>query len=321
MFKRLLTLSLRLTISVALLVYVVRAFGAESFLSRLGDLHVGWTAVALGVSIIQVLVSAWRWRYTARLLGIELPLSEATREYYLAMFVTQLIPGGVTGDVGRAWRHARRQRDAPELAGRAIRAVVIERASGQVVMTLVAIGSSLVIAASLGVSGTIVVLSGLAILVGVGLSVRWIRQPGTARTSMWGALWNESRTALFSRTAFFRQMISSFAVVTTFIAIYVLAARAVGVDTPVVRLLPLVAPVLITMLIPLTLAGWGVREVGAAMLWPVVGLAPEDGIVVAVTYGLFVLLSTLPGGLILAWNLLGGPNAWRSRSKSTSLPS
>ena len=320
MSRRLLTLSLRLTVSVGLLLYVGWAFEAQSFLSRIKDLQAGWVAAALGVSAVQVVVSAWRWRYTARLLGIELPLSEAVREYYLAMFITQLIPGGVTGDVGRAWRHAHQQRDTPELVGRAVRAVVIERASGQVVMTLVAIGSSLVIAASLGVSTTIIALAGVGIIVVAGLGVRWVRRRGTARISMWGALWNESRTALFSRAAFSRQMSSSLAVVTTYIAVYLLAAKAVGVETPVVQILPLVAPVLVTMLIPVTLAGWGVREAGAAMIWPAVGLASEDGIVASVTYGLFVLLSTLPGGLILAWNLLRGPAVWRSRSKSTSLP-
>ena len=56
----------------------------------------------------------------------------AVREYYLAMFLNQVLPGGVLGDVTRAWRHARL-----EDTGRAVRAVVFERASGQLVMTVV----------------------------------------------------------------------------------------------------------------------------------------------------------------------------------------
>ena len=51
--------------------------------------------------------------------------------FILPILLNQVLPGGVTGDVSRAWRHART--DAP--AGPAVRAVVLERLSGQVVMT------------------------------------------------------------------------------------------------------------------------------------------------------------------------------------------
>ena len=316
---RFLAFALRLTTSVALLLYLAWAFEVDAVFARLGEMRPDLVAMALGISAMQFAVSAWRWRYTARILGIELPFPEALREYYLATFVTQMTPGGVTGDVARAWRHARRQADTPALVGPAVRAVVIERASGQVVMTLVAIGSLLVLAATHGVPLAIVGLASLAIIAILGLGIRWARGRRTRGASIWGTLWNESRDALFSRSAFSRQMLSSVFVVTTYVAIYVLGARAVGIETPLIRLLPLVAPVLVTMLIPVTVAGWGVREAGAAMIWSAVGLTSEDGIVISVTYGLLVLLSTLPGGLILAWDLVGAP-AWRSRSKRTSLP-
>ena len=248
-------------------------------------------------------MSAWRWRYTARILGIDLSLGEAIKEYYLAMFITQLIPGGVTGDVARAWRHARRQRDTPELVGRAARAVVIERASGQVVMVLVAIGSAFIIMASHGGSPTLLVLAAAAIAVTGGVVFRWVHHQTAEPASVWQALKSESRLALFSRRAFAWQMISSFVVVSTFLANYLIAAEAIGVETSVGRLLPLVAPVLITMLVPFTVAGWGAREAGAAAVWSFAGLSLEDGIAISVTYGVVVFLSTLPGGLILVLDL------------------
>src|SRR5699024_12175397 len=53
-------------------------------------------------------------------------------DYYLALFVNQTLPGGVAGDALRAHRHARHS----DAAGPAWQAVVIERASGQVVAVL-----------------------------------------------------------------------------------------------------------------------------------------------------------------------------------------
>ena len=64
-------------------------------------------------------------------------------------------------------------------------------------------------------------------------------------------------------------------------------------------LAPLIAPVLMSMLIPVSIAGWGVREATAAGLWIVVGLTAEDGVAISAAYGLLVLLSSLPGALFL----------------------
>ena len=73
------------------------------------------------------------------------------------------------------------------------------------------------------------------------------------------------------------------------------------------RLVPLVAPVLMAMLIPITVAGWGVREGAAAALWGLVGLTPEDGVAISVAYGLLVLVSSAPGVPILTRILIEGP--------------
>ena len=56
---------------------------------------------------------------------------------------------------------------------------------------------------------------------------------------------------------------------------------------------------LLTMLIPVTVAGWGVREGAAAVLWGIVGLTSVDGVAISITYGFLVLLSTLPGMVVL----------------------
>jgi hypothetical protein len=54
-----------------------------------------------------------------------------------------------------------------------------------------------------------------------------------------------------------------------------------------------------TMLIPVTVAGWGLRESAAAALWGAVGLTAADGVIVSVAYGLLVLVGSLPGALFL----------------------
>ena len=110
---------------------------------------------------------------------------------------------------------------------------------------------------------------------------------------------DELAAAHLTATAFAWQLASAMFVVATYLLTYLAAARAVGVETPAVVFLPLVAPVLMTMLIPVTVAGWGLRESAAALLWSAVGLSAVDGVTVSVAYGLIVLLGSLPGVIVL----------------------
>jgi uncharacterized membrane protein YbhN (UPF0104 family) len=284
----------RLCVSFVLLVVLARWLEVDEIAARLTRMRSSWVGVALALSVVQVAASAWRWRFTAGRLGIELPFSIAVREYYLAMFLNQVIPGGVVGDVSRAWRHARAQSTLRSVSGSTVHAVIIERASGQVVMVAVAMLSVLSLPVGLGVTWWWAVLAAGTVVSGCWL---WIRNVSEA--ALVGRFWRDARIALFTGLAFPLQFASSILVVATYLLTYLIAALAIGVDTPPVVLAPLVAPVLLTMLIPVAVAGWGVREGAAAVLWGIVGLTSVDGVAISITYGFLVLLSTLPGMVVL----------------------
>ena len=288
----------RVGLSIALLLALAWWLDVAQMMARLGQMRAGWVLSAIALSVVQVLVSAWRWQFTAGRLGIALPFEEAVREYYLSMFVNQVLPGGVMGDVSRAWRHATAQRKAASLGGPAIRAVVLERLSGQLVMTGVALASGLTLAVGSGRVAWLVVLVGLGT---VAAMRRWAPAPasGDAPDSLAGHLWHDTKVALLTGNALPIQVASSAVVVGTYVVIYLMAAQAVGVDTPIPTLLPLVAPVLVAMLIPASVAGWGVRETAAALIWGAAGLTSEDGVVISIAYGLLVLVSSVPGCVVL----------------------
>ncbi len=290
-------LAARLAVSVVALWLVARFVDVAAVLSRLSALSPAWVALGLAVSVLQVGVLAWRWRLTAARLGIDLPLRDAIGEYYLSILLNQLLPGGVAGDVSRAWRHARATTTGP-----AVRAVILERASAQVVMTLVAIVSVLVLPWAGGASRAAIAAAG--VLLG-GLALRaLVRRPES--DSVAGRLWSDARRAVLAPDAIATQLASALVVVVSYIGVFLIAARAVGIQTPLTSLLPLIAPVLMTMLVPVTIAGWGVREAAAAALWGLVGLTPEDGAAISVAYGLLVLVASAPGLIILTRTLIAG---------------
>jgi uncharacterized membrane protein YbhN (UPF0104 family) len=313
-------IAVRLAASLALLLVVFTKVDAGELAARLMGMEPGWILAALAVSVGQVALSAWRWRFTAARLGVRLPFVVALREYYLATFLNQVLPGGVAGDASRAWRHARTlprrtsESDVDETAGAdvpprkrtVVAAVVLERASGQVVMTFAAWVSGLMLLPdSWGVARIGLLGAGLA--TGAGAAALLVRA-GQGEAGMRGhggdlgvpvSFAAQTRWALLAREALPAQLGSSALVVASYLAVFLMGARAVGVSTPALTLLSLAAPVLMTMLVPVTVAGWGLREAAAAALWPLAGLTAADGVVISASYGLLVLLSSLPGALVL----------------------
>ena len=302
---------LRIALSLALLALLAWWLDAGAVLGRLAGFDMRWALVGIAISFPQIALLAFRWRFTAGRLGLNLPFGLALREYYLAIFLNQVLPGAVIGDVSRAWRHGRE--DPEHGIGPAARAVILERASGQLVMGVVAAVSLVSLPLAFTAAPATVALAVCGVGVGVlGTFLVFRRRP---RTGLLATLGRDTYTALLARDALPVQLLSSTLVVGTYLATYVVAARAVGVSTPLWTLLPLVAPVLLSMLVPATVAGWGVREATAAALWGAVGLTVVDGVAISAAYGILVLLSSLPGALVL----LGSRGSASGRDVTTLL--
>ncbi len=285
---------IRLLISLAILGLVAQQFGA-GVLERLQAIQPGWMIMALSITVAQVLLSAWRWQFTAARLQIALPAGRAVGEYYLATLVNQVLPGGVIGDAQRAWRHSQ---EMPR-RGPAFQAVVIERLSGQLAMVAIAVGvwvwSPPGGALSLPVSW-----GGLSLTVGVAaaviIAIRLIPRHRRAGLSDWG---RAMQSALLAPRVLPVQLAASLAVAASYIGVYACCVLALDPAAPASSWLPLIPLVLFTMLIPASIAGWGLREGAAALLWPLAGLPAAEGITAAVLYGALSLAASTPGLIML----------------------
>lgn len=284
----------RWLVSLGLLTGLMLWLDPARIVDQLGTLAPAWLFLALAVSIAQTGLSAWRWRFTAHRLGLTLSPTRAMGDYYLAGFVNQILPGGVLGDAWRARRHARQS----GRAGAAWRAVILERFSGQVaviglaVMAVVlyrpwrdAFAPALV---GLGLAGALAGLVGAAMWPRLAQRADWVRQFG-----------RDLDRALLAGRAWPLQLGSSVLIVLSYLLIFAAAARGIGLSLPVPQLMLLALPVLLAMLIPISVAGWGLREGAAGAVWLLSGMPPEQGVAASIAYGLVVLLASLPGAVVL----------------------
>jgi len=83
------------------------------------------------------------------------------------------------------------------------------------------------------------------------------------------------------------------------IAAFLLCARAVGAMVPVWDALVLVPLILLSMLIPLTIGGWGLREGAAVAILPIAGATQAEALATSVAFGIAMVLASAPGLLAI----------------------
>jgi uncharacterized membrane protein YbhN (UPF0104 family) len=289
--KAALKTGVKISLAVVLMVLVWRMVDGAEVAARLRGLRPGWVVVAVVLLLGQTVLSALRWRLTAAQLGHQMSRRLALREYFLAQVVNLALPGGVLGDAGRAVR-------AGAVAGveRAGQAVVFERLAGQAALMVVVLGAALGV--SLAPGGIVLpraVLVGLAIAAAVLLAAGILVATVGARWARLAAWLMAAMQAVFAREVWQKQVVLSIGTVAANLLAFAACAAAVGVMLPLGGVLVILPLVLFTMLVPLTIGGWGLREGAAVVLFPLVGATGAEGFAASAAFGVVFLLTSLLG--------------------------
>lgn len=281
-------------VAVVALAVVIWRLGTGPFLAGLEAVDGRALLAAAAVVLFTTLLSAWRWTIVARGLGVRLTLPAAVGAYYRALFLNLTLPSGIAGDVHRGVRHGREVSSV----GRALRAVVWERAAGQAIQAVLTISVLLVLPSPVRSSMPFVAAAAVAIALAI-VFVGRMRGGGSSRwTLARNAVVTDIRNGVLRRNASWAVVLSSALVVLGHAVTFLIAARAVGVTAPISRLLPLALIALLGMVLP-SIGGWGPREGVAAWAFSAAGLGAAHGAAAAVAYGVMVLVASLPGAILL----------------------
>jgi uncharacterized membrane protein YbhN (UPF0104 family) len=280
----------------AILGVVVWRLGTGPFLDGVLAVSAWSLLLATAITAVTTLCSAWRWCTVARGLGVGLPLGTAVAAYYRSQFLNSALPGGVVGDVHRGVRHGL---DAGDV-GRGLRAVGWERTAGQAVFVALALGALLLLdspaRAVMGWVAVTAVVVGIAVVVGA----RALPQAGASRQARAvRAARADVRNGLLDPRAWPVVVATSVVVALGHGTVFLVAARTTGTDASLVQLWPLAMLVLLAMVVPLNVGGWGPREGMAAWAFAASGLGGEHGVAAATAYGVMGLVATLPGAAVL----------------------
>ena len=290
---------LRVTAAVTVLFFLWRYLGAAPFEDGLRA--VTWPALVAAVTLtaLTTVCSAWRWRVAARALGIGIRLPAAVGAYYRSLFLNSVLIGGVVGDVHRAVTHGRRSGDV--VLG--LRAVAWERLWGQVIQAVVTAVVLLTTPSPVRPALPYVLagIAGVAAVVGCAALVarRTGRLGGSRSAQAARALADDLRHGMLAPHVWPQLVLASVLVVAGHTATFVIAARVAGSTAPLGELLALLMLVQTAMVIPLSIAGWGLREGVAAWAFAAAGFGAAIGVKAAILYAVLMLAAVSPGACLL----------------------
>jgi hypothetical protein len=297
---RILATSVRLLVTVALLWILVTRFDLARAIEIIGHASVPLVGAMLGAVLLASLIVAFRWHVILAAEAKSPGPRTLLKIVFVGLFFNQVLPTGVGGDAVRAWRCSR----VGIGLGAAIRSILLDRACGYLVLLVLyvlALPSLLKILPEPQERGAVlaVLVIGLLGLVAL-VSLDRLPRPILRLRLMtpFAELSRASRRLLTDPGRC--GAVLGFSVIT--IALSVLALKfvgdAVGSPLPLGNWIMIVPPVTLIQLVPVSLAGWGVREAALVVALGWFGVPAETALAISILVGLGLILVGLPGGLI-----------------------
>jgi uncharacterized protein (TIRG00374 family) len=326
------TLLLKLSVSVVLVSVLLARIDLADLGRRLASAGVLTLMIgSLCIFALSVTTSA-RWNIVLVVFRCPLPFADVWRYTTIGMFFNQLLPSGMGGDGLRMW-YARR---AGLPLGAAIGTVVVDRVLGLLGLLLVVI-LGLPYLLSLRVTGIVAsVISISAVLLALGIAafltidhlmagitallpgkirLTLLQRPFVRRVKRQLAQTAKDTRRLLKALPYGPATVLLSVINQIALGLTVLyLARSMSLSLSSAAAVFLFPPVLLLSMIPISLAGWGIREGAMVLVYSLAGLQAEASLSASVLFGACMFLSGLPGGLM--W-LLSRREAATIRRKGT----
>jgi len=283
----------RLLVSVSILVVILPSIDIRQAWQVAARARPDWLLLALLMQFGSTALAAYRWQLIMRNLGFGQTFTFYWKSYFKGMFFNQGLPTSIGGDALRVLDVAGcgfRKRDA--LVG-----IVIDRMTGLGALLLLALVAHLVNPDLLPeqIYRPIVWLVAAGLLGFAGLSFlgRW---PWLGRHPQLAVLKTVS-DRLRQAVSLHRFLLLASSLLVPLLAMLTFFATgwALGLRYDLMTYFAIVPPALVLTVIPISIAGWGVREGALVGLFSLIGADRTVVLTMSVVYGMMLILASLPG--------------------------
>ena len=297
--KRWILVSLKIVVSATLLGYLFSKVDFEQVRVSLEKVSYWYLFLAAAVLFLQAAAGAVRWSMVIKIISSRVRLRVALQIMFIGLFFNQTLPSSIGGDAMRIWRV--RHHGFPLRT--AINSVLLDRLIALVALALFMLISypvlhQLVESSLLRLA---VVIAALVLIVGFAMLYYFRKIPrrfyGWRITEEIRHISAEARQITRApRRAIEIVILSIVMHAMTGTAIYEVA-RGLGLSIGLLECVVLTPPISLVTVLPISMAGWGIREAGMVTALAFAGIAAHDALIVSILFGLLLMLISIPGGI------------------------
>jgi uncharacterized membrane protein YbhN (UPF0104 family) len=299
--RRILLSALKILVSAALLYFALRKANFADLASRIDVASLAWIGLAIAVTFLQIFVGVLRWREVSAACGASLTTRQAMRYNVIGAFFNQTLPSSIGGDAVRLWLVAR--------AGAGWRAatysIFVDRAIGLIALAIIIVASLPwsynLISDSHGRSALLLV-DFAALAGGVGFLILGVL-PWPWLKRWWATHHLHACSVIANRVIFSRDRGPKVAVLSVLVhvlAVVIAWCVVKSIAAPVLfgQIFQLIPPVMLITMLPISIAGWGVREATMGLAFGYAGLMPNEGVNISLLFGAVSFIVGAFGGLV-----------------------
>lgn len=309
--KRILVPVAKLVITVVLIGFLLSRLSLDEITAAMNKHHWGWLLAALVMYGVSAFGGALQWAWILRTAGIAAPVREVRRLYFIGLFFNNFLPANIGGDAYKVVDLGRQEGKPLAVFG----ATLLDRLLGLTALTVVAV---LVLAGAVAAHiplprSALLLLPVLVLLAAVLASLLSQRIGGrlpdlVAKVGLPGLAERVRRvtdefTLYRPRVRWLNLMLAfSMGVQLLRVVTHLLVARGLGFDLggeQMVQLLVLIPMLAISLTLPVTINGIGLRESVSANLLVWAGLAAPQAVAMEVAAYLVQVVFSLQGGVLL----------------------
>lgn len=303
--RSILVLAARISISVFLLYFALRGVDFSTIRLRFGQSSLvsiaGWMTAAVLTNVLQIVVSATRWHEISSRCDAPLPASRAFRFCLIGSFFNQTLPSTIGGDAVRLWLLAKSG------AGwrTASYSILVDRAVGLIALAIIVVFSlpwsyQLIGDANgrlaLALVDLAAISAGAGFLLLGAIPFAWLQR-------WWPTRHVHACSVIASRAIFERHSgpkiaVLSFAVHFLTVVTAWCTVRAISAPADFEQIFFLIPPIVLITMLPISIAGWGVREAAMIVAFGYAGLTQTDGLMVSILFGASYFIVGAIGGLV-----------------------
>ncbi len=294
----------RVLVSLGLLVAVLRGMGFRNTIDALRDTNLWWVLVVLTLMLVEGLHGTYKWLILLRHTNCDIRYWSLFRLTYISGFVGMFLPGAVGIELVRMYGLAKHTSDL----AMSFTSILMDRVLGLTGLSLtVLIGVMLVGRESIpGIEywaggALLLIIAGWIAIMNLWFRrlTDWILSPPIL------AFVRDKQNKVYASLDEYRSrpgllawgLLQSLLYNGLRIAVCYAAGLAVGVEAPVAAYIVAVPVVIFVMLIPISIAGWGVRELMFVQMLTAYGADGDKVLAMSLLIGILGTVSILPGAL------------------------